>query len=851
MDLLSRFSTHLKEVIARAIALSTELKNPTVEPIHLFFALQNQKGSVAAEIIGRFKIDAKIIEQVILSLPIARHAPGALPRPVAEKTITPLSENSRLVLEKSLHVAQKNTHNYLGTEHLLAALLTIDDPKILELLKISGVKIADLEKQISIVLNNATQFPHIDDVADTLERIGERLDSGPISAAIAPKNSIKKPTPAGAKSGPPTPGISASADKNSALNFFAINLTDPATQKNIDPVVGRETEIERLIQILCRRTKNNPVLLGDPGVGKTAIVEGLGKKIIDGDVPDLLLNKKIYALDMGLLIAGTIYRGEFESRLKEVIDDVTDDPNIILFIDEIHNIVGAGSNQGAMDAANLLKPALARGFLRCIGSTTPPEFKKYIENDSALERRFQPIMVKEPSSEDSIKILAGVKKNYERYHNVIITDDAVKAAVELSVRYLPSKFLPDKAIDLLDETASAKRLTAKTAPWENKLQRLEKQLEKVIIAKEAAAGADKFDEAVKLKKIENETRVEIEKTTTDAKTKKIKSAGTITGTDVAHQLAKITGNEPAQILQTDKDRWSKIETKIKTQIIGQDEAIATTMKIIRQGQLGLRSTDRPLASLMFVGPAGVGKTALAKAIAEALYPGQDALVRLDMSEYNEQHSTSKLLGSPAGYIGFKEPNRFIDKIKLNPYCVILLDEIDKAHRDVVKLLLQMLESGQITDASGKQISLRHGIIILTTGLGADAGKKGVIGFGAGADKNHEIVRDALKAHFSAELIDRLDAIEYFNELTKPNLAQIAELEIARLNERLMEYHTAIRPTATALEAIIARLSSASGARDLRRLIQNQVEALMAEILIGAKVKKEYELTLEKENLIVK
>ncbi|MFA7653781.1 MAG: ATP-dependent Clp protease ATP-binding subunit [Candidatus Magasanikbacteria bacterium] len=842
MDLLERFSTHLKEVLSRAIALATELQNPQVELIHILFVLQNQKGAVGAEIINRFKIDPKIIEQFIINLPSTKNTARQTPQATAEKTITPLAPTTKITLEKALYLAQQNHHNYLGTEHLLAAITAINDPKINEIFKLNGIKTTELEKQINIVLNNATQFPRMTEVAETIEKINEHLDNHPIASPIA--HSKKSTTKSKSPSGNMT-------NTDNALEFFAINLTDQATQKNIDPVIGRDTEIERLIQILCRRTKNNPILLGDPGVGKTAIVEGLAKKITTGDVPDLLLNKKIYALDMGLLIAGTIYRGEFEARLKEVIDDVASDPNIILFIDEIHNIVGAGSNQGAMDAANILKPALARGQLRCIGSTTPPEFKKYIENDSALERRFQPIIIKEPTTTDAIIILKGLKKNYELFHNVKITDEAVEAAVKLSERYITGKFLPDKAIDLLDETAAAKRVKSKNSPWQNKIQRLEQKLEQTILAKESAAGQNQFDEALKLKTEEKKLHALIQKQIESGKKKKIKSAGTITARQVAEQIAKITGTMAAQIMLDDKNRWIQLETNLKKYIIGQDESVAIVAKAIQRGQLGLSSFERPLASFLFVGSSGVGKTELAKVLAQTLYPDSDAFIKLDMSEFNEQHSTAKLLGSPAGYIGFKEANNFTDKIKLNPYRVILFDEVDKAHRDVNKLLLQILENGQITDASGKQISLRHAIIILTTNVGAIDAKKGAIGFGNSPYLNHSFIDDKLKEYFSPEFINRLDAICYFNNLTTADLNQIASLEINTLNRRLQNYHTAIQPTDTAIQFIVDKLTSQDApARNLHRYIQNNIETLISEIILNNKIKKQYELTVKNNKLTI-
>ncbi|MBI5728753.1 MAG: ATP-dependent Clp protease ATP-binding subunit [Candidatus Magasanikbacteria bacterium] len=838
MNLLDRFSTHLRDVLAQSIHLSVELRHLEVEPIHLFFTLLNQKGSIAAEIMRRFKITPSLVEDAILTLPVRSERPNITARNPTELVLTPLSNNAKLTLEKAMTIAEENRHNYIGTEHLLAALIFLNDRRIDNVLTTQKIDRNDLNQQLATVLANASHFPHLSDVGDIIEHFEEHAEAATPVDQFEPIKEIKK----GRK-------------KDSALDFFAANLTDPKTQKTIDPVIGREKEIERVIQILCRRTKNNPLLLGEPGVGKTAIVEGLAKKILAGEVPDLLLNKKIYSLDLGLLIAGTIYRGEFEARLRQVVDEVIHNSSIILFIDELHNIVGAGANQGAMDAANLLKPALSRGQIRCIGATTPQEYKKYIENDAALERRFQPIIAKEPSADDTIKILSGIKENYELYHRVTITHPAIVAAVRLSERYITNKFLPDKAIDLLDETAAAKRLSVKRNGASTKLFRLEQQLEKTILAKESAAADDHFNEAVELKKQEEALRADIKKATTASGEEKITKLGTVTERDIAEQVAKITGTSPAELLLDDATSLTTIENRLKHYIVGQDEVIAQVSRHIRQAKLGLSNPDRPLASFLFVGESGIGKTELAKSIALALYSNPDALIKLDMSEFNESFGVSKLLGSPAGYVGYKETNHFTDKIKMNPYSVVLFDEIDKAHRDIVKLLLQILENGVITDSTGKKISLKHAILILTTSLGAADMKKGLLGFGGSATTKIETRTRAiekLKDYFSVEVINRLDQICFFEPLTEASLTAIAGLELARFNDQLKPYHTTVSSDKKVLEWVVGQLNTKNGgAREVRQYIRGHIENLISNIILRGKIKKKYALTIGEKALALK
>ncbi len=841
MHLSERFSNHLKNVLVKAIQLATELKHPEVMPLHLLFALLKEQGSLAHEILSRIKIKDDFLENALLEIEsVDKTGPIKLSKDnISQAQLAPLSSLSKTILEKAFLIASENNHNFLGTEHLLLAMLQIKDENIWNILQHYKLKPEEIESQLKNIITGTSQFPQIDDISEAMNKISENFENEipPASEFMTkkPKNMIGK-------------------NKESALEFFATDLTNPEIQKNIDPVIGRENEIERLIQIICRRTKNNPILLGDPGVGKTAIVEGLAKKITEGDVPEIMKYKKIYALDMGLLIAGTMYRGEFESRLRQVIEETLQNPNIILFIDELHNIVGAGSSQGTMDAANILKPALARGQIRCIGSTTSAEFKKFIESDAALERRFQPIIVKEPSAEETVKILNGLKKNYEKYHQVKISDKAIEAAVKLSSRYINDKFLPDKAIDLIDETASAKRLSFGADPKQSRLWQLRKKLNKIIFDKEKAALDNDFGLAMTMKEDEMKIVTEIKELEKELSEKKDKYLGTVTEKDILETIAKIIGTTPNELILDNRDRFSKIKNNLKKNIIGQNEIIDEVIKTIEKSQLGLTDPQRPLASFLFVGLSGTGKTELSKLLAKNLYANSDALIKLDMSEFNESFGVSKLLGSPAGYIGYKESNQFTDKIKMNPYCVILFDEIDKAHKDVTKLLLQMFENGFITDSTGKKISLKHAIIILTTSLFSDELNKKSVGFGEkekqASDLKNNLI-EKLKNHFSPELINRLDKVCLFKPLDQENLKEIARLEIEIFNQRLKNYNTKLLAQKKLISWLVEQLKPTNqNARELKTLIENQVEELMTEIILKGKIKKQYSLKLQKEKLIV-
>jgi len=703
-----------------------------------------------------------------------------------------------------------------------------DIEKILKAHKINSNTIKD---QIENILQSTSNFPDMDEVSDMMEQVEENINNGAPLPLPQPKE-IKQPT-----------------KRFSALDIFTTDLTNKETQKKINPVIGRDREIERIINILCRKNKNNPVLVGEPGVGKTAIAEGLAKQISEGKIPDVLKNKKILSLDMTLLIAGTIYRGEFEARLKQIIDEVSHSPNVILFIDELHNIIGAGSSQGAMDAANILKPALARGELRCIGATTIDEYKKHIASDPALERRFQAVDILEPSADDTKKILHGIKKHYEDYHNTYITDDAIGSAVTLSNRYVHDNFLPDKAIDLIDEACASVKTKMKLTKNEELRQKIVKQLEKCNQQKEEAVLNEQFEKALEIKKMIPEIERKLRKTEDAIKREKKPARKKVERSDIVKVLADKLNIDPKMISENEWDELSTLFERVTKRIIGQDNTVKEVIKQLERAALGLRAYKKPLASFLFAGPSGVGKTELAKVLAEELHHDEKALIKLDMSEFSEAHSTSKLLGSPAGYIGHKERNRFMDKIQRRPYCVVLFDEIDKAHKDVTKLLLQILDEGELTDSAGKKIYFKHTLIILTTNLGSELFKSSGIGF----DKSGKDTKDRdasvtakLKEELSPALITRLNSVCVFSPLASENVEKIIKNKINEFSSQLKQSR---KLSITANSSAISELAKQAyneefGARQVEKVVQDIVQELVIDVLRNKKQKTNYELVLE-------
>jgi len=823
MDILDKFTAHLKNVLARAYSLAGEFGLTVIEPEHLFLALLLQKGSIGGETLRKSRMSTEEARRVLTAAYGPRdpgHKEHGAPR---------LSDEAKRAVEKAVLTANIHEHKYVGTEHLLSGLLQIESPLIDAILTEQEVNVRELNDQVSTVLKSTSKFPEI---TETFE-VGHAPQETPEKIA---KAEAKKAAKIAAKQ-PVQP-------KTPALDFFAVNLTDVKLQEGIDPVIGRDKEIERIIQVLCRRNKNNPVLLGEPGVGKTAIAEGLAKKILAGDVPEILQGKKIMSLDLGLILAGTIYRGEFEGRLKQIVDEMKNNPDVILFIDELHNIMGAGSTSGSMDAANILKPALARGDMRCIGATTLAEYKKHIEADGALERRFQPVAVEPPSPENAILILKGLRDNYEAHHGVTITDEAIKAAVDLSERYLTDRFLPDKALDLIDEAASAVRVATSGEGASKKIKTLEEDLDAIRNKKQKAVHGENFIEALELKAKERSLEAELaEMNKVDAKRVKPKT-GVIGRKEVAAVIARATGIPVHDLMQQEKERLLNLEDTLRKRVIGQDAAVKDVAELVRRAKAGIAHPNRPLASFLFLGPSGVGKTELAKAIAQTVFQDPNALIRLDMSEFSEGFTMSKLVGSPAGYVGYRDETKLTDVVKRRPHSLVLFDEIEKAHGDIHNLLLQILDDGHVTDATGRKINFKNTIVVMTSNVGANVMRYEPLGFSTGSkagevdlvanEETKAAVMKELESSFRPEFVNRIDKVAVFAPLSKEELAKIVVLQLGELSTRLMrDYDVALAWDEDAVTFLADKAwNPLYGARGVRRQIQDRVENPLAQRLLS-------------------
>ena len=794
------FTNRAKKAIEIANDIAIEMGHSYIGTEHILYGLSKEGSGVAARVLENQNIIAEDILNKIEEL-IGREEK-------IEDTIG-FTPRTKRVIENSFLEARKLGYNYIGTEHLLIGILKEGDSIAARILLDLNVNIPKLYNEIVKVINDETD--------------GAQSNSG--------KKSQNK---------------RGSYNQTQTLNQFGQDLTKKAEEGKLDPVIGRKQEIERVIQILSRRTKNNPCLIGEPGVGKTAVVEGLAQKIVSGDVPEILKDKRVVTVDISSMVAGSKYRGDFEERIKKALNEVKKAGDVILFIDEIHTIVGAGAADGAIDAANILKPLLARGEIQLVGATTLEEYRKYIEKDSALERRFSPVTVTEPSEKDTIEILKGIRDKYEAHHNVKITDEAIEAAVKMSTRYINDRFLPDKAIDLIDEAASRARIKTYTEP--DNLKDLQTQIEEVAKNKEEAVKTQKFEKAASLRDKEKELKEKYEKEEQKWKNKNTKSVTNIKEENIAEVIASWTGIPAQKLTEDENARLKNLEENLHKRVVGQNEAVEAVAKAIKRGRVGLKDPKRPIGSFLFLGPTGVGKTELSKALAECLFGDENAMIRVDMSEYMEPHSVSKLIGSPPGYVGFDEGGQLTEKIRREPYSVILFDEIEKAHPDVMNMLLQILEDGRLTDSQGRTVNFKNTVIIMTSNLGARLiTDKKSLGFSKAEEekdlsKEYEDtkkeVMQVLKRELRPEFINRIDEIIVFHKLNDDEIRKIIDIMLDEVVKRLKEQKIDIE-IEDSVKDIIAKqgIDKAFGARPLRRAIQNILEDKLAEEILDGNLKK--------------
>ena len=796
--MFERFTDRARRVVVLAQDEARGLKHNYIGTEHLLLGLISEGEGVAAKALETMGIKGEAVRASVIEII------GEGEKPVEGHI--PFTPRAKRVFELSLREALQLGHNYIGTEHLLLGLLKEGEGVAAQVLTKQG---ADLAQVRQTVIQMLSGYQRGDD--EGRESVGAGV---------------------GGSGGP-------ERSNSAILEQFGRNLTQAARENKLDPVIGRRVEMERVMQVLSRRTKNNPVLIGEPGVGKTAVVEGLAQAIVHGDVPETIKDKQIYSLDMGSLVAGSRYRGDFEERLKKVLKEIRTRGDIILFIDEIHTLVGAGAAEGSIDAAQMLKPMLARGELQTIGATTNDEYRKYIEKDAALERRFQPVKVEEPSVEETVEILKGLRDRYEAHHRVIITDEAIKSAAELADRYISDRFLPDKAIDLVDEAGARLRIRRMTAPPE--LRELDEKIAEVRRNKEAAIDDQDFEKAASLRDQESklsEERKAKEEAWKGGESDEIAEVG---DQEIAEVLAMSTGIPVVRLTQTETAKLLKMEDELHKRVIGQDEAVKALAQSIRRTRSGLKDPNRPGGSFIFAGPTGVGKTELAKALAEFLFGDEDALIQLDMSEFSEKHTASRLFGAPPGYVGYDEGGQLTEKVRRKPFSVVLFDEVEKAHPDIFNSLLQILEEGRLTDSQGRKVDFKNTVIIMTTNLGTRDINKGVLtGFQTADHSTHDYgrmkskVAEELKQHFRPEFLNRVDDTIVFPPLTKPEIARIVDLMIAKLAKRMEAQDMRLQLTDEARELLAdVGFDPVLGARPLRRAIQREIEdALSERILFG-------------------
>ncbi|WP_291966243.1 ATP-dependent Clp protease ATP-binding subunit [Caloramator sp.] len=789
------FTERSQRVINLAAEEAQRLGHNFIGTEHILLGIIRE-GGYASKVLSEYGIDANKLRQEIINVEGA----GEVDFFLKQLELTP---RTKRLIEVAKGEASSLNHNFIAPEHLLLAIIREGEGVAFTLLEKMGV---NFNKVRNDLIQNMSQ-------------------NNEVQTKTRQDKKVKANTP--------------------NLDQFGRDLTELAKSGKLDPVIGREEETERVIEILCRRTKNNPCLIGEPGVGKTAIAEGLAQKIVEGNVPEILKNKRVVTLDLSGMIAGSKYRGEFEERLKRVMDDIKKAGNVILFVDEVHTIVGAGAAEGAMDASNILKPALARGELQIIGATTIDEYRKYIEKDSALERRFQPVMVGEPSVEESILILKGLRDKYEAHHKVKITDEAIEAAVTLSHRYITDRYLPDKAIDLMDEAASKVRLKTLTAPPD--IKKLEEEIEKVKKDKDEAVNMQEYEKAAKLRDREQELINELNRLKDNWQNKKDNEILSVTAEDIANVVSRWTNIPVNKLTETESEKLLKLEEILHNRVVGQEEAVKSVARAVRRARVGLKDPKRPIGSFIFLGPTGVGKTELTKALAEAMFGDENAMIRIDMSEYMEKHAVSRLIGSPPGYVGYEEGGQLTEKVRRQPYSVVLFDEIEKAHPDVFNILLQILEDGRLTDGKGKTVDFKNTIVIMTSNVGASTIKKQQnLGFAANTEKDKENsyekmkenVMEDLKRTFRPEFLNRIDDIIVFHPLEEKDIEKIVELMLNSVIKRLKDLDIEVEYTEEAKKHLAkAGFDPVYGARPLRRAITKAVEDKLSEEMLKGNIKK--------------
>ncbi|MBU3933323.1 MAG: ATP-dependent Clp protease ATP-binding subunit [Candidatus Omnitrophica bacterium] len=801
--MFNRFTERARKVIILAKEEARRFNHDYIGTEHILLGLIREGEGVASAILQNMGLSLDKIRLEIEKLV----QPG--PATVVSGDV-PFTPRAKRVIELSMEEARQLGHNYIGTEHLLLGLLREGEGVAAQVLLGLGLDLNKLRSEVMVLLGQGIP------------------GQGPAAAA----------------------GVKAKG-KTPALDAFGRDLTALAREDKLDPVIGRKNEIERVIQILSRRTKNNPVLLGEAGVGKTAIVEGLAQEIVSGNIPETLKDKRIVIIDLALMVAGTKYRGQFEERIKAVMDEIRRSENVVMFIDELHTLVGAGGAEGAIDASNILKPALSRGEVQCIGATTLDEYRKYIEKDAALERRFQTIMVEPPTVNETIEILKGLRDRYEAHHKVKFTDEALDEAAKLSDRYISGRYLPDKAVDLIDESGAKARLSALTAP--SHLQEMEKKIEEMKKEKTVAIKSQDFEKAARFRDQEKEAKAELAKMRDAWNKKKIEAIPTVTEEDIARIVSKWTGIPVSRLEQKESEKLLKMEEGLHKRIVGQDEAIATIARAVRRSRAGIKDPRRPIGSFIFLGPTGVGKSLLARALAEFMFGDEEALIQLDMSEYMEKFNVSRLVGAPPGYVGYEEGGQLTEKVRRRPYSVVLLDEIEKAHPDLFNILLQVLEDGRLTDSFGRKVDFRNVVLIMTSNIGAEMlRKQGSLGFKSQKEETtfqemKKKLLDEVARTFKPEFLNRVDDINVFRPLTKEDLHKIVEIEVGEVQKRLTEQDIALELDKEAKEFLIEKgFNPVFGARPLKRTIQRYLEDPLSEDIISKKFKKSRKIKVSRE-----